>query len=301
MTIFFTSDTHFCEPGMNSYSRRPFKSVEEHDAELVKNWNSVVKPTDTVYHLGDIALASSWKTRRPQKILKQLNGIIHLIRGNHDRKIPKGGLERFASVQDYLYFEHKPRNKPRRYITLCHFPMWDWQGSHRGSWQLHGHCHHGKGMRQSPPKRGKQLDVGVDGHWYSPISFEEVEAKLEPAKPKVFNQIHDEIICSVEDAPKIAAAVIAKSVVGKPRTRTVKCDCWYGRNGGKQRGNRHPFGFHCHICDDYGLVTTDNFQVPVEPDVSASPDWHELRNYEEPKKTARQVSRGWKASDWRLP
>ena len=54
--IFFTSDTHFNHKAIISYCSRPFESVEEMNDRLIDNWNQVVKPNDTVYHLGDFAL-----------------------------------------------------------------------------------------------------------------------------------------------------------------------------------------------------------------------------------------------------
>lgn len=53
--VFFTSDTHFGHKAIIGFCDRPFSSVEEMTEVLVENWNSVVGPTDTIYHLGDFA------------------------------------------------------------------------------------------------------------------------------------------------------------------------------------------------------------------------------------------------------
>mgnify|MGYP001387686297 CR=1 FL=1 len=53
MTVWFTSDTHFGQQRTLELSRRPFKDVAEMDNTMVKNWNNLVSPKDTVYHLGD--------------------------------------------------------------------------------------------------------------------------------------------------------------------------------------------------------------------------------------------------------
>ena len=74
--IFFTSDTHFCHKKILEFCDRPWNSIEEHDEALIDNWNSIITPDDTVFHLGDFCFggAPKWK-----EILKQLNGHIYLI------------------------------------------------------------------------------------------------------------------------------------------------------------------------------------------------------------------------------
>jgi calcineurin-like phosphoesterase family protein len=58
---------------------RPFASIEEHDEELVKRWNGIVRKGDTVWHLGDFAFG-----RAKIDIAGRLNGTKKLVMGNHD-------------------------------------------------------------------------------------------------------------------------------------------------------------------------------------------------------------------------
>jgi calcineurin-like phosphoesterase family protein len=165
--IFFTADTHFGHGNILKYCDRPFKSVYEHDKQIIKNWNEVVGEKDTVYHLGDFAFT---KQARIVEILEQLNGIIHLIRGNHDRKI-KGHLEtKFVSIKNYCEISIEDEEMDhKQMIVMSHYPFESWNKKHWRSFCLHGHTH------GTSPSMLSRLDVGVDSHNYYPISYEEVK------------------------------------------------------------------------------------------------------------------------------
>lgn len=81
--IFFTSDNHFGHERVIRFDNRPFATVEEMDAEMIRRWNAKVGKGDLVYVLGDMI----WKTRNDDApgLIKSLNGQIILIKGNHDR------------------------------------------------------------------------------------------------------------------------------------------------------------------------------------------------------------------------
>jgi calcineurin-like phosphoesterase family protein len=59
MTIWFTSDSHFGHDAIRRLADRPFASLDEMDTALVDRWNGVVRPGDTVWHLGDFAHRSA--------------------------------------------------------------------------------------------------------------------------------------------------------------------------------------------------------------------------------------------------
>ena len=48
--IWFTSDTHFAHENIMKYCNRPFKTIEEHDRELIKRWNEKIGKNDIVFH-----------------------------------------------------------------------------------------------------------------------------------------------------------------------------------------------------------------------------------------------------------
>lgn len=79
--IFITSDTHFGHDREFLFGPRGFTSIEEHDQEVIRRWNSVVGPDDVVYHLGDVMLNDN---AHGMECLRQLNGQIKIVPGNHD-------------------------------------------------------------------------------------------------------------------------------------------------------------------------------------------------------------------------
>lgn len=82
MRIFVIADTHFGHENIIQYCNRPFRSVDEMDNALIKNWNAAVTQQDTIIHLGDFMIG---RKERCKEIVKQLNGKKILIKGNHDR------------------------------------------------------------------------------------------------------------------------------------------------------------------------------------------------------------------------
>lgn len=173
--IWFTSDPHFGHKNILKYSKRPFDTIQEHDEALIANWNSVVRPDDTIYLLGDVSFHDNDRTR---KILQRLMGHKHLIRGNHDKKRMKGDLLGFfAWVGDY-----KEVTIDEQFIVLCHYAFETWNRSHRGSWSLHGHSH---GTLPSAEWQ-RRVDVGVDVWNYFPVSFEQLKSHM---KNKTFKAV----------------------------------------------------------------------------------------------------------------
>ena len=79
--IFITSDTHFGHDRAFVWGPRGFASHVEHDNEIIRRWNEVVGPDDIVYHLGDVMLGDN---EYGIGCLRQLNGHIKIIPGNHD-------------------------------------------------------------------------------------------------------------------------------------------------------------------------------------------------------------------------
>jgi len=149
MNIWFTSDLHFGHRGVLAHSKRPFPDTATMDDWLIFRWNSVVRPEDHVYVLGDFSFKGQAYTLG---ILGQLRGRKFLVRGNHDKGLGATAASMFEWVKDYHTFKDGTTR-----AVLCHFPFKSWDRMHYGAWNLHGHCH--GTLRGS---HGRQLDVGVD-------------------------------------------------------------------------------------------------------------------------------------------
>ena len=48
-TKYFTADLHFGHANIIKFCNRPFKSVEDMDKTLIRNWNETVQPDDEIY------------------------------------------------------------------------------------------------------------------------------------------------------------------------------------------------------------------------------------------------------------
>lgn len=93
MTRWFTSDIHFSHANVIEYCDRPYKSIQEMDEAIIKQWNSQVKPEDEVYFLGDFGI--NVKTAIDSNLVKSLNGKKHIVMGNHDIGFKEGFSGKF--------------------------------------------------------------------------------------------------------------------------------------------------------------------------------------------------------------
>jgi len=81
--LYLSADQHWNHANILIYTSRPFKSLKHMNRELVRRWNNVVDPEDTVIHLGDLCFPRKGEDHRYWR--EQLNGNITFVKGNHDR------------------------------------------------------------------------------------------------------------------------------------------------------------------------------------------------------------------------
>lgn len=114
--IYYISDLHFGYQDVIEMDGRPFETIEEMDAALIRLWNEWVTEVDDVYIVGDFAYRNAYAATW---YLQQLKGRKHLIIGNHDRYTIRGtkAMECFASVEKMNWVMDNGRT-----VSLCHFP-----------------------------------------------------------------------------------------------------------------------------------------------------------------------------------
>jgi calcineurin-like phosphoesterase family protein len=132
-SVFLVSDTHFGHMGVCKFTRndgvtklRPYSTPEEMDEDMIAKWNAKVKPTDKVYHLGDVVI-----NRRALPTLARLNGDKVLIRGNHDI---------FPDVEYRQYFRELRAYHVMNGMILSHIPLHSDSMGRFGT-NIHGHTH----------------------------------------------------------------------------------------------------------------------------------------------------------------
>jgi calcineurin-like phosphoesterase family protein len=123
------------------------RARDKMDELIIKQWNETIGFSDDVYILGDV---SFWKADKTERLLNQMHGRLHLIRGNHDHGTDM--LDRWELVKDYaeIKFDGIP-------TIMFHFPIQEFCMQHRGAIHIHGHTHN-----NLPKHLGKVLDVGME-------------------------------------------------------------------------------------------------------------------------------------------
>jgi len=188
--IWVISDTHFnhrnClnfrDSATNDLIRPGFTDVNHMNEHMIERWNSVVKPGDKVYHLGDVFFGDREEFK---KLWPKLHGSKRLIVGNHD-DIPflsSGGF--FQKVQMWRQFNEFG-------LMLSHVPLHEssllrWPKVRPGEsrdepsflYNVDGHTH-----QQGSPA-GPYLSVCVELREYTPVHIETLAAEAKQYKTNV--------------------------------------------------------------------------------------------------------------------
>lgn len=163
MADYFSADWHLDHANVIKYDNRPFKNVEEMNKTIIDNYNSIVKPNDNFYFLGDFC----FNMRNAESHLEKLNGNLFFIRGNHDKK---DMIRLYQKYGTYLGEQKKIKVQGQE-IVLNHYGMRVWDKSHHGTWALYGHSH---GSLPDDPN-SRSFDVGCMLFDYKPLEFAQVK------------------------------------------------------------------------------------------------------------------------------
>ena len=176
--VFLVSDTHFGHAGVCRFTHpddpevklRPWDNADEMDDEMIRRWNDRVRPSDKVYHLGDVVI-----NRKALKTLHRLNGDKVLIRGNHDI---------FPDVEYREYFRELRAYHVMNGMILSHIPIHP-ESLGRFGVNIHGHLHASRVKMEPVGKYGipvidtRYHCVCVEQTDFAPILFEDVIKRIE--------------------------------------------------------------------------------------------------------------------------
>jgi calcineurin-like phosphoesterase family protein len=175
--MFVTANTFFNSKAILERRKRPYKTVEEMNEDLINKWNAVVCPSDHVFHLGNFGFGSVESLAR---IRNRLNGSICLIRGPHDPNT--GAVKRMGLSVRYgphVIYDATAFGGKTYDVEMSHRPSKDtgsifWNQTDPpvlflsggdGTWRSRLHGHHG------------QLNVDLDCHELAPVSLRTLAAE----------------------------------------------------------------------------------------------------------------------------
>lgn len=160
---YIISDTHWNHSLFIDQGLRPFQNIEEMNQKLINNWNSTIHKRAKVYHLGDFCFGNA---EMVESIVKQLNGDIHLILGNHDRRRTDSWWNDRGIKHVYRY--------PiilEKYFILSHEPINE--NVIGGFINLHGHTH-SQIINSTNGHNWQYINCCVENSNYKPQSLDKI-------------------------------------------------------------------------------------------------------------------------------
>jgi len=159
----------FTDSNTGESIRPGFDNITQMNEYILERWNSVVKPGDRVYHLGDVFFGDKEKF---SAFFNRLHGSKRLIVGNHDdiKFLAKGNF--FQKIQMWRMF-------PEYGLMFSHVPLHP-SSLRRGPpdsdtpllVNCHGHIH------QNPSPEGPYFNVSVEAINYTPMHIDEIVQRV---------------------------------------------------------------------------------------------------------------------------
>lgn len=193
--IWFISDPHIYHTNVIRYCNRPYSFVEEMNESIVRNWNAIVSPEDTVYCLGDFSMAAGLV----ETFTPRLSGRKFLVPGNHDfchsyhkKSRNKENQQKWIEFYEKAGWTVLPEQTTLILdgigeVNVCHHPYSNdnssddkeqgyedkyakWRPKDDGKVLLCGHIHNHWQTKLSS-KGSLQINVGVDVWGFKPVSL----------------------------------------------------------------------------------------------------------------------------------
>lgn len=170
--IWVISDTHFDHANILNFTdkvgkpTRNFDDVNHMNEHMIDCWNSVVKPGDKVYHLGDV-LFGIRKQEWMDTNFPRLNGQKRLVVGNHDNIKFHAAGGWWGKIDLWRQFSEFG-------LLLTHVPVHNSTLKETHRWgdapmvNVHGHIH------QNPSPTDQHRCVSVEQIDYTPVNIEEL-------------------------------------------------------------------------------------------------------------------------------
>jgi calcineurin-like phosphoesterase family protein len=166
MKYWFTADLHLGHANIIKFCSRPYKSIEQMDDALIRNWNSRVQPDDIIFIIGDFCYRNN---TNKNTYARRLVGKPIFIRGNHDKNN--------ATKTSINYIGLSLGGKS---LLLIHDPA---EAFGTSELTLCGHVH--QNWKFKTTSSGLDCcNVGVDVWGFRPICIEEILKEYETWKLK---------------------------------------------------------------------------------------------------------------------
>lgn len=201
--IYLISDTHFYHDNVMKYANRHSANIDKYIYGLI-DYLQFINDDDMLLFLGDLALSTRKTLDGCKRLVAQIRGQKHFIRGNHDKWLKDIDIfdMGFLSVQDYILLDD---------TLFCHYPFVDDEFryekcKHDYLWEMffanpkiktiyHGHIHDGH-IHNGENTAHNWLDVNrinccVDKNpqGYNVVNLTELDSEMARKLKEYFNDI----------------------------------------------------------------------------------------------------------------
>lgn len=154
---------HLYHDNVLRFDNRPYEDCEEMATDFKLRWNDHVPKNAHVYILGDI----SWKWNNDvRKYINSLNGVKHLIQGNHDRFKSADFKKCFAEIVPYKEIKDTVNGGTRK-IAMSHYYIPFYNSHYYKGILLHGHSHTTKESDEERRITAELVAKGFDAEIYN--------------------------------------------------------------------------------------------------------------------------------------